>query len=654
MPLVFGTAGHIDHGKSTLVRALTGIDPDRLKEEKARGITIELGFAYLDLPGLGRVSVVDVPGHERFVRHMVAGAQGVDAVILVVAADEGVMPQTREHLDICRLLGVRAGVIALTKADAVDPEFLALAVEDVRAAVRGSFLEAAEILPVSATRGDGLDVLKQHLAALGRSLPARAVDGVARLPVDRVFSLKGFGTVVTGTLLGGRVKLGDAVEVHAQTPRGPVALPAKIRTLQVHHASVSEAVGGQRAALCLAGVERQEVERGATVATPGFLRATRDVDVRLLHLAHDKRALPHRAAAHVHLGTNQARARILLLEGQALAPGEEALARLRFDRPVVALPGERFILRGFEDLAGHGRTIGGGEVLDAHPLGQRRRALWSQALRPIAQALAEGSREDLLLAHLRRAHLAGLSIAELVGVTGLAPGRVERILNELGTKRHVRRFDVEGQRYAAREACEALHAQMMDAVRAYHALYPMRPGIPREELRTRLPSELPPKLFQRVLDDAVKASELAIQGEVALVSGFTPRLGDATRVVALLRALYAEAGRTPPRVAELEALLAAKGEKAGPAVITESLALLKNERALVKVSDDLWFDAQALQALREHLIAYLREKGHISPQEWKDVVGATRKYTIPLAEFFDREKVTIRVGDERRLRAGAA
>jgi selenocysteine-specific elongation factor len=654
MPLVFGTAGHIDHGKSSLVRALTGIDPDRLQEEKARGITIELGFAYLDVPGLGRVSLIDVPGHERFVRQMVAGAQGIDAVLLVIAADEGVMPQTREHLDICRLLGVRAGLIVLSKADLVEAGFLELAAEDARAAVRGTFLAEAPILPVSALRRDGLDALLQSIGALGRALPARATDGVARLPVDRVFTLKGFGTVVTGTLLAGRLSVGDSVDVHTLSPRGPVVLPAKIRTMQVHNQPVESAQGGQRLALCLSGIERQDVERGATVAAPGVLRATRDLDVRLLHVPHDRRPLPHRAAVHFHMGTTQARARVLLLDEREIAPGGEALARIKLDRPVVTLPGERFIVRGFLDLAGHGRTLGGGEILDAHPLTQQRRALLSRSLSPIARAMEQGSREELLLAHLRRAHFAGISAADLVGATGLGAGRVERVLQDLGARRLVRRFDVEGQRYAAKESCEDLARLLRESVRAYHELHPMRPGIPREELRSRIPAEVPQKLFARVLEDESKAGELELNGETVRARGFTPRLGDASRVVALLRHLYADAALTPPKTNELELLLATKGERASPAVVQESLALLKNEKALVKVSDDLWFDASVLDELKQRLIAYLREQGNISPQRWKEMVGTTRKYSIPLAEYFDKERITLRVGDERRLRPGAA
>jgi selenocysteine-specific elongation factor len=650
MPLVFGTAGHIDHGKSTLVTGLTGIDPDRLKEEKARGITIELGFAYLDLEGLGRVSLIDVPGHERFVRHMVAGAQGIDAVILVVAADEGVMPQTREHIDICRLLGVKSGVIALTKADLVDEDFLALAQDDIHQITKGTFLESAAIIPVSATKQIGLEELKRELSAIGKKLPARAGEGVARLPVDRVFTLKGFGTVVTGTMLGGRFRVGDAVEVHALTERGPITLEAKIRSLQVHNESVNEVCGGQRAAICLAGIERQDVERGATIATPGVLRATKELDVKLHYVSHTKKNLSDRADALLHLSTSQARARVLLLDTKEVLPGGEALARLRLDRPVVTLPGERFILRGSEEIPGHGKTIGGGEVLDAKPLQQKKRAQLSASVIPIAEAIESGSQEKLALAHIERTKERGLSVAEMVGLTGIAAKPLEKLLNELGAKKLAKRFDVEGQRYVSQKEMASLSVSVINAVEGYHTLYPMRPGIPKEELRTRLIEGLPVKLFARVLEELSKSNELELNGETIKKKGFTPKIGDASKVVEHLKSIYAETGRTPPRLAELEGLLLARGEKAGPAVINESLHLLRNEKVLVKVSDDLWFDAKTLEDLKEQLVGYLKERGHISPQEWKDLVGATRKYTIPLAEYFDREKVTLRVGDERRPR----
>jgi selenocysteine-specific elongation factor len=650
MPLVFGTAGHIDHGKSTLVTHLTGIDPDRLKEEKARGITIELGFAYLDLPGLGRVSIIDVPGHERFVRHMVAGAQGIDAVIIVVAADEGVMPQTREHIDICRLLGVKSGVIALTKADLVDEDFLALAIEDVRQITKGTFLEGAKIIPVAAPKQMGLEALKEELVDLGKKLPARSGEGVARLPIDRVFTLTGFGTVVTGTMLGGRFRVGDPIEVHALTERGPITLEAKIRSLQVHNESTNEVCGGQRAAICVAGIERQDVERGATIATPGVLRATQELDVKLYYVGHTKKNLTDRADALLHLSTAQARARVLLLDTKEVSPGGEALARLRLDRPIVTLPGERFILRGSEEMTGHGKTIGGGEVLDAKPLQQKKRALLSASVLPIAEAIESGSSERLALAHIERAKEAGLSLSVLVGLTGIAAKPLEKLLNELGAKKLAKRFDVEGQRYVSQKELTSLSAQLLNAVEAYHSLYPMRPGIPKEELRTRLSESVPVKLFARLLEDLTKANELEPANEVIKKKGFTPKVGDASKIVALLKTIYAEAARTPPRLPELESLLSIRGEKASQAVINESLHMLRNEKILVKVSDDLWFDASVLIALKEQLIAYLKERGHLSPQEWKDLVGATRKYTIPLAEYFDGEKVTLRVGDERRLR----
>ena len=456
--------------------------------------------------------------------------------------------------------------------------------------------------------------------------------------------------MVTGTMLGGRFRVGDAVEVHALTERGPITLEAKVRSLQVHNESTNEVCGGQRAAICLAGIERQDVERGATIATPGVLRATQELDVKLYYVAHTKKSLADRADALLHLSTAQARARVLLLDTKEVSPGGEALARLRLDRPIVTLPGERFILRGSEELAGHGKTIGGGEVLDAKPLQQKKRAQLSASVLPIAEAIESGSSERLALAHLERAKEAGLSASELVGLTGIAAKPLERLLNELGAKKLAKRFDVEGQRYVSQKELTSLSAQLLGAVEAYHSLYPMRPGIPKEELRTRLSESVPVKLFARLLEELTKSNELEPASEVIRKKGFTPKIGDASKIVALLKTIYAEAGRTPPRLPELEGLLSARGEKASQAVINESLHLLRNEKALVKVSDDLWFDASVLGALKEQLIGYLKERGHLSPQEWKDLVGATRKYTIPLAEYFDGEKVTLRVGDERRLR----
>ncbi|HWR97596.1 MAG TPA: selenocysteine-specific translation elongation factor, partial [Candidatus Methanoperedens sp.] len=360
--LIIGTAGHIDHGKTTLVRALTGIDTDRLKEEKERGITIELGFAHLDLPGLPPAGIVDVPGHEKFVHHMVAGAAGIDLVLLVVAADEGIMPQTREHLDICRLLGVTQGIVVLTKADLVEAEWLALVSQDVTAYLAGSFLEGAPLVPVSSTTGRGIPELRAAIAARLATVPPRAASGLPRLPIDRVFTMKGFGTVVTGTLVAGRLDVGDAVEVL------PARVESRIRGIQVYGAAVESARAGQRTAINLPGVEKAAIERGNVLTRPGLLEPSYLMDARLSYLRSASRPLANRTRVRLHLGTSEILARVILLGRAELAPGEEAMVQLRLEAPGVALPRDRFVIRGYSPVV----TLGGGELVDTRPAKHRQ------------------------------------------------------------------------------------------------------------------------------------------------------------------------------------------------------------------------------------------------------------------------------------------
>jgi selenocysteine-specific elongation factor len=641
--VVIGTAGHIDHGKTSLVRALTGIDTDRLREEKRRGITIELGFAHLTLPDGTIAGVVDVPGHERFVRAMAAGAGGIDLVVLVIAADEGVMPQTREHVDICRLLGVPRGVVAITKADllpALGADWLPLLEADVREVTRGTFLEGCPLVPVSATTREGLDALVAELARLAAEVPERPADGPLFLPIDRAFSMKGFGTVVTGTLLSGQVAEGDEA---ALLPPSPAHGALRVRTVQVHGKGTARALAGQRTAVNLPGIEPAAIARGQVLVHPGVVPLSSMLDVELALLVAAPAPLRHRAKLLLHVGTSQVPATVALVDRGELAPGETALAQLRLGEPVAALPGQRFILRGFKVLEGRGKTVGGGRVLAvAAPKRRRGRPEALEQLR----TLAAGDVEARIATVLAMAGPAGLELAALVGRTALSPRVVQGALDRLGARGGVVLFDREKRAYVAGTVAAELSRRVAAAVSVFHREHPLAAGAGREELRGRLPPVTDPRLFQRLLAQAADKGELVLDGDHVREKGHAAASGAAGgKLKERVAELLGKGGLTPPWLAELPA--AAGGT---PADVAAVLKLLAAEGRVVRVSAELHFDAAAVAGLREKLVAFLRERREITTQEFKELVGATRKHVIPLAEYFDREKVTLRVGEKRLLR----
>jgi selenocysteine-specific elongation factor len=641
--VVVGTAGHIDHGKTSLVRALTGIDTDRLREEKRRGITIELGFAHLALPDGTVAGVVDVPGHERFVRAMAAGAGGIDLVVLVVAADEGVMPQTREHLDICRLLGVPRGLVAVTKSDllpSLGADWLPLLEADVREVTRGTFLEGCPILPCSSATGEGLPALLAAIARLAAEVPERPADGPTFLPVDRAFSMKGFGTVVTGTLLSGAIAPEDEVLL---LPAGPASGPLRVRSVQIHGKAAPRGLAGQRTAVNLAGVETQDVARGQVLVAAGVVPATSMLDVELFHLHAAPRPLRHRAKLLLHVGTAQVQATVALLDRAELAPGASALAQLRLAEPVAALPGQRFILRGFAVLEGRGKTVGGGRVLAVAP--PRRRRGRPEAIAQLA-ILAGADPDARLAAVLEMAGPAGLPGGALSGRTALSPRAVEAALGRLGARGGALLFDRERRAWAAGAVAAELGRRLVAAVEAFHRERPLAAGVGREELRGKLPPVTDPRLFQRVLQGLADRGELVVEGDLVRRKGHAAASGAAGGALKeKVAGALAAGGLTPPWIAELPAATGASAADVGAV-----LKLLAAEGRVVRVSAELHYDAAAIAALRERLVAFLRERREITTQEFKDLVGATRKHVIPLAEYFDREKVTLRVGEKRVLR----
>jgi len=613
--IIAGTAGHIDHGKTALVRALTGIDTDRLKEEKQRGISIDLGFAHLDLSGNLRLALIDVPGHERFIKNMLAGVGGIDLVLFVIAADESIKAQTREHFDICLLLGIRQGIVVLTKADLVESDLLELVQLEVSDFVRGSFLENAPIVPVSARTGAGLDQLRAEIAKLASSINEKDSSRYFRLPIDRAFTMRGFGAVATGTLISGAVRLDQEVELF------PSGRRVRIRGIQVHGANVDKATAGQRTALNLAGVEVSEIVRGMTLAESGRFRTTTQIDCAFTLLGSAK-PLKHRAPVHFHTGTAEVQAEFRRLKGsEPLAPGARDYVRFLLSEPLVLSPGDRFIVRMFSPVV----TIGGGVVLDIAPpkrgSAERLRSLeTSSASDKIALLAAESQY--------------GLGMAELVSRTGMLESEIEK------GALHPRLIVVRSPQFWVLDAewvaklLEAIHEQL----KQFHRRNPLLPGVSKEELRGKVVRGGPVWLLDALLQRS--KTVVAEAQTVRLASHKVAFKQDEEAAAQKIESAFQTAGLAVPALQEV---LGRSGVEVGRA--RTLLQLLLKEKKLIRVSDELVFHSTALAALRS-LLAQKKGQRFAVP-EFKDWTGISRKYAIPLLEFLDREHVTRREGDSR-------
>ena len=626
--VIVGTAGHIDHGKSALVEALTGTHPDRLEEEKRRGITIDLGFAFREEDGV-RFGFVDVPGHEKFVSNMLAGAAGIDVVLLVIAADESIKPQTREHFDICRLLGVQRGIVALTKSDLVDSDAAQLARMEVEEFLQGSFLEEAPIVAVSAKTGAGLDELRKALHNVAAEVPGKDAARDFRLPIDRSFAMKGFGSVVTGTLVSGSVGTGDEVELFPQR--------TKLRVRGVHSGgkSVQRANAGQRTAVNLAGIDHIDVKRGMTLAVPGKWRATRRVDVRLQLLVSAPK-LKHRARVHFHAGTTETIAEVFLYGTAVLAPGDRALAHLHLHDEALLLPGDRFIVRQFSPVI----TIGGGVALD--PLA-RRPTLRDTGRAAFLETLEKGERGAILAAMTERATL-GLAWDELLARTGWTEREArETIQQELASKRLVSVSDEPATLIPAR-LFERVQTQILEKVAKFQKDNPLLPGIAREDLRASLGRRVRPETFRAALAAIAAQKKLDVQGELVKRAGSgIELLPEELRAKDEIEKAFSSAGLAVPGVKEVLAKLPVDAKRA-----EKILQILLRDKSLVRVSPELIFHRDALLEMRGKLAGFKKAKGErISVPVFKDLTGITRKYAIPLLEYLDRERVTRRAGDER-------
>ena len=627
--VIVGTAGHIDHGKSSLVEALTGTNPDRLEEEKRRGITLDLGFAFLELEGV-RLGLVDVPGHERFVRNMLAGAGGIDLVLLVIAADEGIKPQTREHFEICSLLGIPRGIVAITKSDLVDADTLGLVRLEIEEYVRGSFLESAPIVPVSSRSGTGLDELKQVLRRAAQAVAAKDATQNFRLPIDRSFAMKGFGTVVTGTLISGAVKLEDEVELY------PVRKRLRVRGLHSGGKQIERAVAGQRTAVNLAGIEHEEITRGMVLAPAGLFEATQRVDARITLLG-SAPPLKNRARVHFHQGTAEAIAEVILLNdaGGELAAGGSTFAQLRLDKPLLLLPGDRFILRRFSPVV----TIGGGTVLDARAPRHKRK---DAAVAPFLGVLEHGTREEILGA-LVEAAPRGMTLPEIVARTGWIEVETRAVAEKLAAVKRVRILGSAPIVVAPAQAVTGGAAAIRKAVETCHRANPLLPGIPKQELRARA-GRARVEMFEAALGDLVAARALVVAGDLVGQAGREIALSaEESRAKELIEREFESAGLTVPGFATVLAKLPVDAPRA-----QKILQILLREKVLVKVSSDLVYHRITLQRLRETLAKYRKEHGVRLPiTVFKELTGITRKYAIPLLEYLDREQVTRRAGDER-------
>jgi selenocysteine-specific elongation factor len=627
--VVIGTAGHIDHGKSALIEALTGTHPDRLEEERRRGITIDLGFAFLKNSDVS-IGFVDVPGHERFVRNMLAGVGGIDCVLLVIAADEGVKPQTREHFEICRLLEIPRGIVALTKSDLVDADTLALVQIEIEDYLRESFLESAPIVPVSARTGAGLENLREELLRVASEVSEKDSSRWFRLPIDRAFAMKGFGTVVTGTLVSGSVAIGDEVEL----------LPAKkrlrVRGIQSGGNSVVRASAGQRTALNLAGVEVADLRRGMTLAAPGQFSATLRADAEIALLATAKKSLSTRSKVHFHQGAAETVAEVILLGPGELKPGESAFAQLVFQEKVFVWPGDRFILRQFSPVV----TIGGGRILDAQA--RRHRGNQEGTVKYLA-ARQKGDRQEILIALLEEAGRS-LTGEELIGKTAWLPAKIAQAAETLKNRGSVRILQMQPLRVALAEHVAENVSELRAAISKFHAENPLAAGIAKETLLASGKRDV--AIRQAALEELIAKGEVSVSGDVVKRAGATISLtAEETRVRAQIAGLFEKGGVAPAAPAEI-----LKGVAMAPAQARKLLELLLRERVLVKVSADLFYHASAIARVRGMLGEYKKKNGpRIGVAAFKDLAGITRKHAIPLLEYLDRTGVTQRRGDERDI-----
>jgi selenocysteine-specific elongation factor len=621
---IIGTAGHVDHGKTVLINKLTGVNTDRLKEEQERGISIDLGFAPFKLSDGSMAGVVDVPGHEKFIHNMLSGIGGIDLVLLVVDVNEGVMQQTREHLQILQLLQIPRGILGLTKCDLAEEDWIDIVEEEVRETLEGTFLANAPCCRVSAIQGDGIETLQQNIEDILKELQPRDEDGPTRLPIDRHFTISGFGTVVTGTLLSGRIKVGDTVEV---LPPGETV---RVREVQVHGEKAEVARAGQRVALNLAGLERSDLVRGAVVATPGFFTMTERFDARLNLLEEAPRPLKFRDPVHLHMGTAKVTARVALLDRDEMNQGESVLAQFHLDSPLVAHRQDRFIVRSYSPMT----TIGGGQIIDPVPVKHKRfRDEVMQALKELESG--EGS---FIVQKL--AELGCVKLKELEQASGLGRERITALLDDLSAADQVCRI---GDQWVTVETSRAWQRVLLESVESYHRNHALQPGIPHATLKATLPSKVAPKAFENLLGNLIAEEQLAQRGEWVAQPGFTPRpTEEQEQLLQKLEKVYLDAGVGAKGRVDMLALA-----KVPDAQIESLLAFLFANGILVRLNDDSFLHKEAYQKAINALKSHFSNHETLTLAQFRDLIGSARKQTQAILELFDSLKYTMRKGDER-------
>ena len=641
MAIIMGTAGHIDHGKTSLIKALTGIHCDRLEEEKKRGITIELGFAYFDFIKKNnekvRMGIIDVPGHEKFVKNMVAGANGIDFVLLVIAADEGVMPQTREHLEICSLLNINDGIIVLTKKDMVDDDLLALAKEDVREFVQGSFLENAPIFAVSSFTGEGIEDLKKAIIEKNNTLIPKRRNNIFRLPVDRVFSLKGHGTLITGTLLSGSAKVGDDVCIMPQN------IQTKIRSIQNHGENVEKALAGHRTSINLANIETNKIERGNIIAYPNTLIPSTRWLVKLHCLSSSPKAIRHKSEIHFHHGTKEVMAKLYLKDTENLAPNEECLCEVRFSEPLCSIFQDKCVMRSFSPL----QTVAGASIINPLPNFPKLKQIdteLTQELLTLENAFLEKDTSKAILTQISFGNNQGISYNELMLLCNLDTKTLEKNLQELLAKKEIVLFDKENKIYLAKKYVTLYETIMLNKIKEYHEKEPLKQFMPKASLLSNFTQA---KLGHFLLEQIYKKGLIQTSEDGLCLKDHTINLKSHEKD--LKETLYEEFTKNPlnpPLVKEL-----IENTKSSQKDILNVLTLLVQEKKLIKIIEGMYFLHTEIQNILNNILAFYKENETLTPSDFKNLSGGlTRKYSIPVLEYFDKEKITIRIGDGRKLR----
>ena len=627
--LIIGTAGHIDHGKTTLVKRLTGVETDRLKEEKQRGISIELGFAPFTLPSGQKAAIVDVPGHERFIRHMLAGAFGIDMVLFTIAADEGIMPQTREHADIIEMLGVDKGIVVITKKDMVDEEWLMLVEDDIRQYIEAGILKGAPIVAVSAVTGEGISELLETIETVAATVEEKPILGHARLPIDRVFTMAGFGTIVTGTLWSGQINVGDTLELM------PVQKMVKVRTLQVHNEKVSTAYAGQRVAVNLQGIEVGDIKRGYLLADSGYLTPSYRVDTKLRLLSGSSRTLRNWNRVRFHLGTDETLGRVVLLDRDELLPGEEAFVQIVMEKPVVAYKGDPFVIRYYSPVD----TIGGGTIIDPNAPHQKRYK--EDVLNDLA-VKEEGSLYDVVLHELENS-LQVLSLTDLAKKTGSPEQQIVEELDQLLIDEKIVDISGKGSYYLSYQSLELIYEQLANTISQYQGRYPLRAGYPKEDMRSRYFAKFNPKVFNTMMKYLEEEGRIVSKNNLLSIPGILPNPGEKEKkTIDIINTIMKDRQYSPPGLDEISSVTGIPEVE-----LNEIIAYLTDRSELIKISEGLYFSKSAIENGQSLLNKYFTREKELTLATARDIFDTSCKYALPLIEYYDRMRFTRRVGDIR-------